>query len=291
MEALYSATGGALNATQAGEGPLTREHSSGGLLWDHPDHVEAKQFLVAEYLFAWASGLRSSADRAVFVDGFAGQDEYESGLQGSPFVALDVVRQNKGLFRSRGLDFVFIEEDWTNAERIQRRLELSELPNNTTAHVHAGSFEEAMGRVLERLAGLPTSPTFVVVDPFGGSGVPFDVISRLAKEPNCSLLVVCTPETIERWGETKEAVGGHVDRIFRGPEWRGLSREDQMALYENNLKAAGFSHTSRLRLTRDRTAAVYYLVHAAHDAGIAEAMDGVLGGEAKGFGAEFYGRA
>ena len=263
---------------------MAKEQTHDGLLWDHPRHRAAKHAILERCLEAWLSSLDDADREVTFVDGSAGPDEYEGGEPGSPIVALNVADEQQAILAHRAMRFIFVEEDDVRAERLERTLNAREIPANIETVVVPGAFEEAMGRLLEALGDAEMGRTLVMVDPFGVAGVPFHVMKQLAKQPRCDLLVTCMPETLSRWTETNEQEGGHVDRMFGGPNWRPFSLEGQVDFYRDNLQAAGFTHTRRLTLIDQRTKSTYYLIiatHAAESAAATAAAFAVVDGSAR----------
>ena len=65
------------------------------LLWPLEPHSKAKHLVLRNYLDAWLPILGSRSGRILFVDGFAGPGQYESGEEGSPVVALRAFAEHK----------------------------------------------------------------------------------------------------------------------------------------------------------------------------------------------------
>ncbi len=248
------------------------------LLWDHPDHRATKHALLRSCLDAWLTEPADQPGPLIFIDGFAGPDAYEGGYPGSPIVALDAAGEHEPALAGRDLHLVFVEEDHTLAERLQRAVDARVIPANLQVTIHPHTFDQSMRRFLERFHAVPMPPALLLLDPFAGAGVPFDLMKQFALQPDCDLLMVCMPETIARWTETRESIGGHVDRMFRGSEWRGLSQEELVALYRDNLQSAGFPHSTTSRFVAKRTRHEYFLIAAAHAATRADLLEKLVSG-------------
>ena len=80
-------------------------------LWEAEPHTIAKHGILKTYLQAWAAIFSRSRPRPaelLFVDGFAGPGEYQSGAIGSPLVAVEAV-VNHAVKLEAPVRFLFIE--------------------------------------------------------------------------------------------------------------------------------------------------------------------------------------
>ena len=84
-----------------------------------------------------------------------------------------------------------------------------------------------------------------MIDPFGVSGTPMDVISRILSVPKCEVYISFMYYSINRFRETPE-FEPHLDKLFGCRDWRdgnNLPSEERKdffySLYRKQLKQAG----------------------------------------------------
>ena len=151
--------------------------------WEYREHTKVKHILLKKYLTAWIPILGKWNPKICYFDGFAGRGKYTDGTLGSPLIALEVADSLSQYYGQ--LICFFIEKDpenFTNLERVLER-EHSKIrnpqkikiikKNDEFAKVIEGIFED-----LEKEKSILV-PSFFFVDPFGFSGVPFDVIRKI----------------------------------------------------------------------------------------------------------------
>jgi three-Cys-motif partner protein len=200
--------------------------------WPIEPHTQAKHLILARYLKAWLPIMASSSGRIVYIDAFAGPGRYSKGEEGSPLIALGALLDNS-LFQStkRKCDvvFFFIEEDRERARALKEELnQLSverPLPEWIGYEVIHGEFALEMTKILDAIErkGKVLAPTFAFIDPFGYSGVPLEVIARIARNPSCECLITFVYESIIRHGGKPEAwIQEHIDQLFGTKDWKGV---------------------------------------------------------------------
>lgn len=176
--------------------------------------------------------MASSSGRIVYIDAFAGPGRYSKGEEGSPLIALGALLDNS-LFQStkRKCDvvFFFIEEDRERARALKEELnQLSverPLPEWISYEVIHGEFALEMTKILDAIErkGKVLAPTFAFIDPFGYSGVPLELIARIAQNPSCECLITFVYESIIRHGGKPEAwIQEHIDQLFGTKTWKGV---------------------------------------------------------------------
>jgi len=90
--------------------------------------------------------------------------------------------------------------------------------------VEQGSFEEKVGGLLADLkaTGKHLAPTFAFIDPFGATGLPFNVISEILSYKSCEVLLNLDSDGIGRL-VTAQAFAqnqAHLDVLFGDSCWR-----------------------------------------------------------------------
>ena len=89
------------------------------------------------------------------------------------------------------------------------------------------------------------APAFVMIDPFGVSDTPMNVISRILSAPKCEVYISFMYSYIDRFRKTPE-FGPHLDKLFGCKDWRdgndlpsGERKDFFYSLYRQQLKCAG----------------------------------------------------
>ncbi|TAJ10651.1 MAG: three-Cys-motif partner protein TcmP [Nitrospirae bacterium] len=200
--------------------------------WPIEPHTQAKHLILERYLKAWLPIMASFNGRIVYIDAFAGPGRYSKGEEGSPIIALKTLLGNP-LFQSpkRRCDvgFFFIEEDQERAAALTEELNQLEaqfpIPKWVSYEVINGEFASEMTKLLDAIErrGKLLAPTFAFIDPFGYSGVPLDVIARMARNPSCECLITFVYESIVRHGgKPEDWIQAHIDKLFDTNEWKSL---------------------------------------------------------------------
>lgn len=222
-------------------------------LWDRDPHTEGKHLVLRAYLDAWLPIMGRWNGRILFIDGFAGPGQYEGGEDGSPIIALRALIEHNAKKKIKAeVVFLFIEEREDRAEHLDALVKevLPELPKNASATVVKNTFDEALEEALDELdeQKKELAPAFVMIDPFGVSGIPMRVIARILENPSCEVYISFMYESMNRFLGTPE-FEGHLDELFGTERWRDavdLSGEERRKflydLYEEQLRANGAKH-------------------------------------------------
>jgi three-Cys-motif partner protein len=234
---------------------------SESVVWELDPHSKGKHLVLENYLKAWFPKLGMTRGRVLFVDGFAGPGEYVCGEEGSPLIALRVFCNHSARRKMGQVVFFFIEKDharFKHLESLVARRE-PELPDNCRVRVRHGEFDETMTEALDSIDRQCTrlAPCFVMIDPFGVSGTPMNVIKRILRSPRSEVYVSLMYEFIDRFRGTG-AFEAHLDRLFGCPSWRsGIAiddgrkrREFFYGLYEHQLREAGAEYVVHFDLYR-----------------------------------------
>ena len=98
-----------------------------GILWQAEPHTVAKVEVLRAYLVAYFQILGTSkpGQTLLYVDGFAGPDEYQNFPHGSPSAALlaaqEAMRNSQDRWKARKLHCAFIESDTKRFENMARK--------------------------------------------------------------------------------------------------------------------------------------------------------------------------
>lgn len=208
-----------------------------GTIWEIPPHTEAKHEILRYYLGAWFPILAKIHRRLLYIDGFAGPGEYvkradtiPKKVDGSPIIALKVALEHR--FRNRlarpGMDlvFLFIEKDEARCQNLQQKIATLQLADSFRIHVQCASFEEVFSSVLSEIENQnkQLAPSFVFVDPFGPTGFPMNLISRLAQQPRSEVLITFNYQSLNEWFLQDPRKHKHLDELYGGDIWRPALR-------------------------------------------------------------------
>ena len=232
-------------------------------LWPLDPHTRGKHLVLRAYLDAWLPVLGTWNSRIVFIDGFAGPGEYEGGEDGSPLIALRAFEEH----RARGaiqaeLVFFFIEKRADRVKHLESKIK--ELRPNLkgrkyTISVVNGPFDSAVESGLDYLDEQEKrlAPAFVMVDPFGVSGTPMNILRRVLQNPRCEVYVSFMYESMNRFLKSKK-FEQHLDALFGCDAWRKAREIAEPAkrktfiynVYREQLRLAGAKQVVHFEIFR-----------------------------------------
>lgn len=211
-------------------------------------HTAAKHLLLKKYLDAWFPILGKYHGRINYIDGFAGPGEYEDGEVGSPIIAIDAAKAHvaKGTLPANvNINFTFVEADPGFADHLRSRLKTLTIPPQFKVAVIPGEFADVIGGILAQIEQdkKQIDPTFAFVDPFGFSGIPFSLMTRILGYPRCEVFVNIMVEFINRFLEhPSDKVVAHfpvtfgTDEVRKIPTQAGDRVKALLSLYKKQLK-------------------------------------------------------
>ena len=241
-------------------------------LWPLEPHTGAKHQLLRAYLKAWFPILGQTYGRVIFVDGFAGPGQYADGEPGSPLVALEVADTHQERLAKGRAAFLFIEEDRERHRHLDDLISNRKTPDNVSCSVIHGAFADVVGTVLDSIGDKQLAPAFVMIDPFGPKGVPYEIIKRLASYKRTELLVSFMYESVARFLATQE-YEQHLDKLFGCREWRkaidladpSQKRSCLHDLFKTQLEAAGMKFVRSFEMIDSGGRTEYFLFFATHN--------------------------
>ena len=251
-----------------------------GELYEIDPHTRAKLDILRYYLAAYFSilGSNAAARRLLYVDGFAGPDEYLNLDYGSPTVALQAASTaaEASHWKAGGVDCVFVERvKWIHDHMAQhiRRLDLHP---QVRAVTERSSFDKAMTTLRSQYPRHINGeePLFAFLDPFGVVGVSFDLVQEILHHERSELLLNFSTSGIVRLrGSKSDKNLAHVDQLFGTSDWRtqvsegadAATRAAQAVNYyrERLMSVAGVRYAWAFGMGRSRVPD-YYLVFASH---------------------------
>lgn len=242
-------------------------------VWELGEHSRGKHLVLKEYLKVWLPILGQTQGRILFLDGFAGPGEYKGGEEGSPIIALNAFLGHSARPGIKAeVKFVFIEKEKDRAEHLRKLVRplKRRLPSGSDAEIVHGAFDETLARELDSLteAGETLAPCFAMVDPFGVSDTPMEVIARILAHPKSEVYISVMYEHINRFRGSKE-FRDPLDSLYGCDDWRAcvdmnIGRERRRCLfdlYKRQLRQAGAEQVIHFDLY-DRGQHKYSIFHA-----------------------------
>ena len=255
--------------------------------WIYREHTRVKHELMRKYLYAWIIKLGKFHRKVLFFDGFAGRGEYideNTGKVlrvGSPIIALKLADELLQRCKERGRQPYFdkficiaIEKDGDNFRNLQivvsKELERIEFKDKMDIKLINGEFANVVTELVEQV-GVKIAPSFFFIDPFGFSGVPFEVVKNILSLPRTEIFFTFMSRDINRFLKLPQ-VEKHLDALYPTSEWREICKirdwqeRDRrlLNLYIKSLyEEAGVKYVWPFRVCMDgKYQTLYYLIHA-----------------------------
>lgn len=232
-------------------------------LWPLEPHTRGKHLVLRNYLDVWLPILGQSQERILFVDAFSGPGEYLGHEEGSPLIALRALTEHKARSQMRAeILFKFIEKDPDRSNYLDALLHEKGLMPSRDIEIINSTFDDTLTSVLDRLEENNDSlePAFVMIDPFGFSDTPMELIGRILRNAKAEVYISFMYSFINRFDEHPE-LEPHFDSLYGSTEWRPLARigdpeERKHALYdlyERRLRESGAKYVLHFELYRGQS--------------------------------------
>ena len=211
------------------------------------------------YMDAWLPIILSKFEKAMFVDAFAGPGEYEKGEVGSPVIALNALAQHSSQSMMTGqMDYVFIEERTDRFVHLKNVIDRQRTKGSVPSICRISTFNDTFAHVLPKLTAPMKSdriPTFIMIDPFGISGVGMQLVRALMEHPSTEVYVSFMYEHMNRF-KGQPSFEPHLNDLFGCVDWQqgidmpeGKARKDFFyGLYVRQLKLSGAQHVLSFEL-------------------------------------------
>ena len=186
-----------------------------GTIWPLEPHTAAKHEILRRYLGAWFPILGGQNRRLIYVDGFCGPGRYTGGEPGSPLVAVEVIEALDTKIVGKP-ELVFIDNDSTRIDNLELELK-SKISNRYTLDIICGDFRSKFPKLLASIVEsyIPTPPLFTFIDPFGFSGIPFDLVKRILNYDRSEAFILLNTNALKRFLEHPEGqIRVHIRETF-----------------------------------------------------------------------------
>lgn len=240
-------------------------------IWEMEPHTKAKHEILKDYLNAWFPILSKWSGRIIYLDGFAGPGIYSQGEDGSPVIAISTAVRHVLAKRFREIIFWFIEKEPDRAQKLNEVLKdrFPVLPGNWKYEVEGAAFAPTLESVLDAIEKEESklAPTFAFIDPFGFSGLPIRLISRMLAYDKCEVLITFMAGFVRRF--TDDLRADALDELYATSKWRDVrkvSGPEERArylvdLYSEQLKqVAGAKFVRTFEMRGKNNEIIYYLV-------------------------------
>ena len=235
-------------------------------IWDIERHTVIKHQILKNYLQAWFPILSKYKSRIIYIDGFSGPGRYSKGELGSPIIALTTALEHKTALTGE-IMFIFIDEDTARIDNLKQEVAKLKLPTNFKTYIEHGEFEKVIGNVISDIEknGKQLAPTFAFIDPFGFSGLPFDLVSKLLNFQSSEVFINFMVDSINRFvNHPEEKNKEHIIQLVGIAEISEMlsASSDRIStlrdVYQKQLKTvAKFVRFFEMQDDHDRT--IYYL--------------------------------
>ena len=180
---------------------------------------------------------------------------------GSPIIALkSLIEHQVKKNIAREVVFLFIETQSDRCKHLQKLLDNFQLPGNAKVDVINSKFDQTMTKVLDDIEQhrKKPAPCFVMIDPFGISETPMNVISRILSNPKSEVYISIMYNHINRFLGTSE-FEPHLNQLFGCDEWKDANKindtEQRQSflfnLYTEQLKKSGAKYVLYFDLYQD----------------------------------------
>lgn len=255
--------------------------------WELDEHSAAKHEILHRYLGAWLAILGQGRagkrwNQLILVDGFAGRGRYMGGESGSPKIMFDRAVQVVEKELAKKVWIRCAEPNETNFKH------LTEVCADLThGSVRIEPRQESFVDIGTRLAEWAEkekspSPIFVMVDPYGVSGVPLDLLQRLLRINRLEVLLTFMVRDPSRF-LMEENYEAPMTALFGGDAWRACldaqNRPECLMLRFQEVVLKGIARRAMpFRVYEDeRKTILYYLVHLTNsDLGMREMKEAMV---------------
>lgn len=245
--------------------------------WEYKEHTRVKHEIMSGYLEGWTKILGKFYNLNIF-DCFAGRGRFPDGAEGSPLIVIKTIagiREKMG--RPDGASCIFIERSENNFQNLQEEInrEIENSPQKYGDWLNVEWFNKEFANIASRIIdkyGESLAPSFFFIDPFGFSGVPFEVIKNILSIRGTEVFMTFMVRDVNRFFESshhtisiEELYGiNNVQNVLQN-QYPSLPREHALLkLYRDQLhEGAHVKYTLPFKISADeRLQTTYYLIHA-----------------------------
>lgn len=243
--------------------------------WAEYDGLQnAKHQLLRSYLGDWFPILASFNGRVIYIDCHAGRGRHETGQEGSPIIAIQILlnhRQRDLILDNTEVNFILFELNRANYDQLTQEIaSLGTLPPNIVVQPIQGDYAIALQKTIEDLHSNNQlfAPFFAFVDPYSFT-LSMSLLNDLLSFPRCELLINFMCRYVDM-ALTLPAQATNMDSLFGCTGWRtmpqindpDLRAEKTIALFSSQLRASYVTHSY---MRAKNGALKYVLIHATNN--------------------------
>lgn len=225
-------------------------------IWKAEPHTIAKITILESYLNAWFQifGRSRAGEDLIYVDGFAGPGKYSNFPRGSPIAALVAAKSAVSLagpgWKANDIHCIFVESDKKRFAHLKEYITPFQSNGRIKIHCYESSFVDGLNKFQADMPGVLTKgyPTFVFIDPFGATGIPFDVVEKILNRKNSEVLINFDADGVGRIFAARDNANYMtvLNEVFKKDTWQakftGIMKLDRfcreaLLLYKENLKS------------------------------------------------------
>lgn len=241
--------------------------------WQADPHTIAKHKILKSYIGAWhvilIQYLLSAGKRchsSLYIDGFSGPGIYNNGEPGSPIIAMDEAAKLVDRYPNWNFEFLFIEEDYDRIKMLESIIATKQYPDALKYTLVYGEFQEKFPNAFYnyRPSIQVVKPTFVFLDPFGYSGIPFRLVENILTNQMTEVLITFMVRDINRFISDPSKQNTFVDLFGTNEVLDSTIRyniTELVELYKRRLLLKSpFVHSFQMCDENDKV--IYHLIHA-----------------------------
>lgn len=254
-------------------------------IWEADPHTLAKIAILEGYLNAWVPILgRRFRQPLIYVDGFAGPGFYKGGEDGSPVAAMraastgiERIEHAGDTFVSKEMHLFFVEENRKRHKHLQQTLD-SKNGYNRHLKVHSpihSTFAEALPQIAKSIPAAfeANAPVLLFADPFGATGMPFDILKDAVRGSSSELLINLDADGVRRiYQASNNRREEQLCELFGCDHWQGFEacgndhqklHREILALYKHQIRTIpGMKYVWQFGMRGKHNMLSYYLVFA-----------------------------
>ncbi len=227
-------------------------------IWTLDDHTRGKHLVLKSYMDAWLPIMLSQYKRVLFVDAFAGPGQYKNGEPGSPVIAMRTLADHVHHKVMKGqIDYMFIEDNPERFSCLEEIVKIERIKSPSFCQVRTfnDTYETVFPELVNVIESDSTVPAFVMIDPFGVSGVFMNHIKTLMEYPSTEVYISFMYREINRFASQPEFTE-HLDKLFGCSDWQQVSDSEDSTnrrrlfhkIYENQLRKMGAKYVLTFEL-------------------------------------------